>query len=361
MGIFQYLKEKRETRRLAKEDEMRKNCIDIINDNGINEIFREVYKLGKLIRKKYYKKNGVLHGKYLEYNNDGTEIWIEREINYKDGLKDGSCRYYWKKNISAEGNFSDGEETGIIKKYFRYEDELKDVKLHPIVKEIANLEKGIFKIFNLEGEIIEESEIEGVKFNEGSNSTVDGCYGGIYPVRNGLCTKWFDSGNIKEKGYWGKNNTSSIYNLSHRKGKHTQFHENGNTLKEGDWMDKVPVGIHKFFYPNGNIEFEIEYETPSINIYDGSFPEKERTIKEIWYNENGSLMNSSEIIEKGGIDPRKKPNLDGVHVSWSHNILNQESFVLINNIKFKRMGEVQFYYSYYSTDYSLGHSYSVLS
>ena len=38
--------------------------------------------------------------------------------------------------------FSNGKETGIIKKYFKYDDELKDIKLHPVVKESADLDKG---------------------------------------------------------------------------------------------------------------------------------------------------------------------------------------------------------------------------
>ena len=103
--------------------------------------------------------------------------------------------------------FNNGKPTGIIKKYFRIEDELKNVKLHPVVKELANLEKGIYEEFSLDGKISEKSEVDGIIFESGSWSSVDGYYGGIYPVRNGLCEKWFEDGKLKERGYWKKNNT----------------------------------------------------------------------------------------------------------------------------------------------------------
>ena len=349
MGIFDSIK--------------RKYGYDIKNRNGINEEYRDVYEVGKILRKKYYKKNGKYHGKYQELLNSGSDIWAEIEISYNNGIKDGLTRYFWKKHVSAEGNFSNGKETGVLKKYFRYEDELKDTKLHPIVKESADLDRGIYEVFNLDSKLLERSEIDGVKFTKGSTSSGDGCYGGISPIRNGICEKWFESGQLKEKGCWGKNNTSSIYggiyNLSHRKGEHIAYHENGNELKKGEWMDKTPIGNHKFYYPSSNIEFEVEYATPKNKGYDRSFPDDEQMINEKWYNEDGSLMSADEIIKKGGTDPRHRPRTGGIRILWAHVSLNQENFIVINGLNFKRMGSVEFYDSYYRTDYNLGHSYSV--
>lgn len=355
MGIFDSIK--------------RKYGYDINNRNGINEEYWDRYKVGKYLKKKYFRKHGRYHGKYQEFIYSESGVWADREISYKKGVQDGLTRYFWEKHISAEGNFSNGKETGVIKKYFEYKDELKDNKLHPIVKESADLDRGIYEVFNLDGKLLEKSEIDGVKFTEGSTSTADGCSGGISPIRNGICEKWFESGQIKEKGCWGKNNTSSIYNLSHRKGEHIAYHENGNELKKGEWMDKSPIGNHKFYYPSGNIEFEVEYsdDEPTLenlgvagflNSHSAQFPDKERMINEKWYNEDGSLMSADEIIKKGGIDPRHKPRTSGIHFSWAHKTLNQENFVIINGLNFKRMGEVKFYDSYYTIDYSLGHSYS---
>lgn len=338
----------------------RKFGLNISNRNGVNEEYINIYNKGKTLRKKYYMKGGRYNGMYESYIGSGDDIWASIKISYKNDLKDGQTKYYWKKNISAEGNFSKGKEVGIINKYFRYEDELKDTKLHPVVKECANLNDNTYKVFSLNGDLLEKSEIEGVIFTEGSTSSGDGCYGGIYPIRNGLSEKWFDNGQLKEKGEWGKNNTTSIYNLSHRKGEHISYHDNGNVLKVGEWVGKQPIGIHKFYYPSGNIEFEIEYSSPKKKVYDGSFPDAEKINSEKWYNEDGSLMNVEEIITKGGIDPRKKQRDSNIRISWSKT-LNEESVAVINNTKFKRMGQIKFYDSYYKTDYSLGHSYEVKS
>ena len=69
-------------------------------------------------------------------------------------------------------------------------------------------------------------------------------------------------------------------------------------------------------------------------------------------------MNVDQIIEKGGIDPRKRKRSGGVKFFWAHETLNQENFITINDMGFKRMGEIKFYESYYTTYFSLGHSYS---
>lgn len=344
MGIFDSLK--------------RKFGYDVKNNNGVNEEYWDSYKQGKILKKKYFKKNGRLHGKYYEYNWNENDHWIDIEANYSEGKKHGVTKYFWKKHISAEGKYINGELIGEVKKYFRFGDELRDPALHPVVKESADLEKGVYKVFSLNGKCLENSIIDGVIFQKGSSSSADGYYGGIYPIRNGLCEKWFENGKLKESGYWGKNNTSSIYNLSHRKGEHIQFYENGNKFKEGEWIDKSPVGIHKFYYPNGNVQFEVEYSHPTNKGYDSSFPERENIVREKWYNEDGSLMNVDQIIEKGGIDPRQRKRSGGIKVFWSHETLNQVNFITINDMGFKRMGEIKFYESYYTTSFSLGHSYS---
>ena len=79
MGIFDWLK--------------RKLHIDIINNNGVNEIYEN-----KKLVKKYYMKNGKIHGKYLEYdyskNSTGQEI---KDFSYKNGEKHGDCYVFKEK------------------------------------------------------------------------------------------------------------------------------------------------------------------------------------------------------------------------------------------------------------------------
>jgi len=338
MGIFDSLK--------------RKFGYDVKNNNGVNEEY-----WGKNIKTKYFKKDGRLHGKYYEYNWDENDHWVEMEINYNEGKKHGVAQYFWKKHISAEGTYENGKLIGEVKKYFRFGDEIRNTDLHPVIEELADLEKGVYQVFSLKGKCLETSKIDGVILDEGSSSSDDGYDGGIYPIRNGLCEKWFENGGLKESGHWGKNNTSSIYNLSHRKGQHIQFYDNGNKFKEGEWIDKSPVGLHKFYYSNGSIQFEVEYSHTINKSYDSHFPDPEKIIREKWYNEDGSLMNVDQIIEKGGIDPRSMKRTGGIRISWAHETLNQVHSVIINDVSFTRMGEIKFYESYYTTSFSLGHSY----
>jgi antitoxin component YwqK of YwqJK toxin-antitoxin module len=349
-------------------DSIKRNLgYDIKNVNGINEEYANIYKVGKFIRRKYFKKRGKLDGKYIEYIVDKDDNWIKAEIVYKNGLKNGLTKYYWNKHLSAEGNFQNNRETGLIKKYFSTNNKKDNLNL--VVCKIADLNKGVFKEFSLDGKLLERAKIDGVKFSEGSSSSNEGYTGGIYPRRNGLTEKWFENGKLKEKGNWKKNNTDSIYNLSHRVGEHIQFHKNGNEYKKGEWLDKCPVGIHKFFYASGAIEFEVEYSNPKKNgnERDEMFPDDGKIIREIWYNENGSLMNSDEIIKKGGIDPRIKERESNarssgtrIKTNWSDSI-NDENLVSINDMEFIRMGTVKFYESYYTTHQQLGHTYQLIN
>jgi len=48
-----------------------------------------------------------------------------------------------------------------------------------------------------------------------------------------------------------------------------------------------------------------------------------------------------------------------MNISWANKSLNLENLIIINGMKFKRRGEVQYYYSYYKTSYSIGHSYDL--
>lgn len=298
------------------------------------KIFDSLIRLAKYIR----------HIEREYVNNFNGQRWISAEIEYRWGMKNGVTKYYWKRHVSAEGSFTNGKETGEIKQYFRVEDELKDIKNHPLLKEFADIEKGVYETYSLDGKLLERCQIKGVKFTKGSSSSNEGYYGAIHPIRNGLCEKWFKNGNLKEKGHWGDNNSSIIYNLSFRKGEHIQFHKNGKELRKGVWKNKIPVGLHQFFYSNGNIEFELYFENGKI-------------IKEYWYNEDGSFMNPDQIIEKGGINPRQMPFRNGItHISYNHGSLNKKEDVVINDLKFSRCGTVAFDSSYYY----LGHSYELI-
>ena len=303
MGIFDSIK--------------RKLGNDIKNSNGINE----EYANKGLIRRKYFKKNGKLDGKYIEYI-VGNDNWIKAEIDYENGLKNGLSKYYWKKYLSAEGNFYNDKEKGVIKKYFEVNNE-SDLKKHPRISKLADLDNGVFEEYSHDGILLEKSQIITAKFNKGSSSSEDGNQGGIYPVKNGLSEVW---------------------------------HENGNKFKKGEWINNIPSGLHEVYYSDGNIEFEIEYRKIDPNSF--NFPKQGIIVKEKWYNNDGSLMNPNQIIEKGGIDPAikySKPSHLKISLANQEiiNKRNEEKNIIINDLKFLRRGDVSFHLNYYD----LGHSY----
>ena len=307
MGIFDSLK--------------RKFGNDIKNNNGINE---EYSSKGILIRK-YFKKNGKLDGKYVEYIVNKKDNWIKVEIDYKNGIKNGFSKYYWKKHLSAEGSFYNDKEKGIIKKYFQVNNE-SDLKEHPKINQLADLDNGFFEEYSNDGILLEKSQIITAKFSNGSYSSEDGYIGQINPTKNGLSEVW---------------------------------HENENKLKKGEWINNIPTGLHTFYCFDGNIEFEIEYR----NIDPDSFnlSKKGVVVQEKWYNKDGSLMNPNQIIKKGGVDPTVKYSKStGLKISLSNQDIidkqNEEKEITINNLKFSRRGNV----SFDSKHISLGHSYRLI-
>lgn len=310
---------------------------DIKNRNGINEEY--IYYSGaeerkNILRKKYNNKDGEYHGKYEEFLKNGN---VEVEINYKWGKKYGPTKYFQKGYISAEGNFSNGKPIGLIKQYFSHAD--TNFAVHPVIKKSADLDRGIYEVFSLNGAILEKSETDGVKFNEGCDIKK----GNIYPMRSGLCEKWFENGKLQEKGSWIKI-TSSV---SQRQGEHIEFYENGNVFMKGEWIDDIPIGLHEFFYRSGNIEFIVEYITHKENIYKSE--EKGRIIKEKWYDKNGDLMYADEIIKKAGIDQRYIRN-SKIHMNYGP-IRQYVGFSIINDMKFQRKDRNHRY---------IGHSYQLL-
>ena len=383
MGIFDWLFGKRINKDILRKERRKKSIedfnenkkiaeeeiaeYDVKNNNGLNEEYVDS-KQGKILHKKYFKKNGRLHGKYYEYKWEENNHWIQKEINYSEGKKHGVTKYFWKKHISAEGKYKNDKLIGEIKKYFRFRDELSDTDFHHVVNELADLEKGVYKVFSLDGKCLENSIIDGVVFKEGISSSKNGYSGAIYPIRNGLCEKWFENGKLKESGYWKKGIkvTSSplpLGDLSYRKGKHIHFYENGNKFKEGKWIENYPVGLHKIYYPNGSIQFEVEYfSQESINNLKYQLGiNKELINREKWYNEDGSLMNIDQIIEKAGSFRMKPTNNTRVAISGHESNMRKLNLVTINDMNFSRRGVIYFYQSYYTTLFSLGHSYKFLS
>jgi hypothetical protein len=74
MGIFDFLKKNK----------------NVENDNGLNETFR---KKGGRIKERFYKENGVRHGKYEAFYDDVNQT-THIIANYNFGKIHGECRQW---------------------------------------------------------------------------------------------------------------------------------------------------------------------------------------------------------------------------------------------------------------------------
>ena len=292
---------------------------DIKNHNGLNEEFGNIKDLkGNSLKKKYYKKNGEYHGKYQEFIHYEGNICLAKEISYKNGIKDGLTRTFYNNKIFGEANYINGKETGILKIYFK--------ESRTIIESSADLDNRIYEVFNKEGKLLEKSEIDGATFRheQFSSYNSNGPLTYIYPIRDGLYEKWFENGQLRGKGFFVKEKL---------KGKYIEFYENGNTKELGEWTDGVPTGLHKLFYLSGNIQFEIE----------------SKNSEERWFNEDGSLMTSNQIIEKGNKELlaikeniKEKIRLGHMSVNFAYYGKNEKQDldtmeVIINNMRFSRI------------------------
>lgn len=98
MGIFDSIKKK-----------LKKN---IKNSNGLNENYFCGY-----LRYRFYKKNDLLHGKHIEFFENGN---IQQETDYLDGKKNGVCKIYYKSGeIKLEGSFINNSQHGKTISYYK--------------------------------------------------------------------------------------------------------------------------------------------------------------------------------------------------------------------------------------------------
>ena len=80
---------------------------NILNDNGLNEIYFE-NRQGK-IKERFTKLNGKKHGIDKTYYEDGT---LEKEKSWKNGKEDGLIRWFGKSGqLEEEANWKDGKKT----------------------------------------------------------------------------------------------------------------------------------------------------------------------------------------------------------------------------------------------------------
>ena len=100
---------------------------------------------------------GFIETKTSYYENGN----VLSEINYKDGKRDGLCRYYWKNGqILSEVNYKAGKTNGLYKSY--YEDgQLNEEGNYKYTDEgVYSRKEGIWKTYYENGQLKAESTIK---------------------------------------------------------------------------------------------------------------------------------------------------------------------------------------------------------
>ena len=79
---------------------------DLINENGINETYYKGERK-KILKERFYTKNGKRHGKYESFILDGSTVSIT--ANYDEGRLHGECRKFMSINPFGGGCYSNIE------------------------------------------------------------------------------------------------------------------------------------------------------------------------------------------------------------------------------------------------------------
>ena len=189
-------------------------------DNLVEEV-KERYDDGKLKVVEYYKKVGNNQElvKKREYYKNGN---IDREVNYKDGKKEGKwTTYYENGQIYEEVNYKDGKEDGKWTGYY----ENGQIRLERNYK--YGKKEGKWTGYYENGQI----------WNEGNHK--DG-------KLDGKVTGYYENGQIRGE----RNYKDGKYN-----GKWTMYHENGQIEEEVNYKDGKAEGLSKYYYHNLRVHF----------------------------------------------------------------------------------------------------------
>ncbi|NME68418.1 toxin-antitoxin system YwqK family antitoxin [Flammeovirga aprica] len=198
-----------------------------------------------LIVKSYYK-DGVLHGTFQEFYENGQPHFI---AHYKNGSQEGAYTSYYVEGMKkTEAQFKNNEMVDVMKKYYQSgELQIKN-----------DIKKGTWKEFYPTGEKKSVSQMSGEK-------------------KNGL-TEVFDiEGNLVQKGTYKEGVIDGIF--------YTYFPASNTVKKQSQFIEGKLEGESKEFYETGKIKEIIPFEN-----------NKEHGLRKAYYP-SGVLMAEEKLIE----------------------------------------------------------------
>lgn len=259
--------------------------------------YLEYYENGELAERSYFK-DGLLEGEAITYNVNGT---IKSKMTFKNGKVNG-MRYNYSSTgiLSNAGNLVDGVYNGEYQTYH------VNGKVNLDCKTVNNNIEGVAKYYHNNGVLQSEGTFTNDKrtgvwkwFDENGKIETEGLYANnertgtwkyYHPngqlkeemvfdngKRKGLNKSWTEEGKLFEEIVF-KNDKIDSYKYYDVSGKvlaqgktqggkltFAMYNQYGQKIKEGLLVNGIEEGIWKFYYPNGQLEYELPYEKGVIN------------------------------------------------------------------------------------------------
>jgi len=266
-----------------------------ITNTYSEEMHKEYYDSGKILKESYYK-NGVVDGEYIEYYTDGE---LKLKGRYKNGLRDGEFKTYLMNAKSAGSVFyKDGKEikstlTNYMKEdvFFNFPDEMES-----LINTVSKKSKELVKLRDED----DGYHILGVANypNGRVSSAVQVNDLGEY---DGERKEYYESGQLEQKGY---------YKDDLGQGEYIWYYEEGSIKQKAFYKDDKIEGTLFIFFPGGKIAQTNNYvngkkEGELIEYYEnGQIKEKRFYIndkeegKSLFYDEKGNLT-KTEVYKNG--------------------------------------------------------------
>ncbi len=181
------------------------------------------------VEKSYEEKNGKLHGECVLFYSSGE---IKGRSFYLEGILDGPSSFFSEEGVLLSTTFfQGGKPEGSCRRFYRtgalyadlqYKDGLLEGKQqyfyeNQILKSLLFYKEGL-----LDGEVV----------------------------------LYFPSSKLKRRCFYKSGMKSGI---------DTIYSEEGIVLDEGDFIEGLPVGIHRRRFLSGNLKEEKKYHTPKKN------------------------------------------------------------------------------------------------
>lgn len=247
------------------------------NDSIVDGI--TVYYSDSSMKKYTPYENGRAHGMEKEFNKDGlvTAVTVfyrgamtRREfINRTDhfGLKQGNWKFFWDNgNLQMEGTYQNDKRHG----FFKYYDENGNfLSVEKYIRDILQEDAP-------ETKVLEKK----ITYHPNGQPAITATY---YKGEPEGIRREFDSTGVVIRGYIFENGVVRFEGITdlegRRQGLWKEYYPTGELRSEGRYVNSMPVGEWKFFFPDHTIEMQ------------GSYNRQGKKVGEwIWYYTDGSLL-----------------------------------------------------------------------